>query len=113
MDKELCYMPVSEMAEAIKKREISCIDVVDTILERIEKINPKINAYCTVLTDEARKAAKEADEAVKQGRRLGPLHGVPASIKDLIFTKACMHATFPLSLEKLAPGSKVKPLAGQ
>jgi aspartyl-tRNA(Asn)/glutamyl-tRNA(Gln) amidotransferase subunit A len=87
MDKELCYMPALEMAEAIKKREISCIDVVDTILERIEKINPKINAYCTVLTDEAHKAAEEADKAVKQGKHLGPLHGVPVSIKDLIFTK--------------------------
>jgi len=87
MDEKLCYMPALEMAEAIRKREISCIEVVDAILERIEKINPKINAYCTVLTEEARQAAKEADEAVKQGKHLGPLHGVPVSIKDLIFTK--------------------------
>ncbi|MGQ9460192.1 MAG: amidase [Candidatus Bathyarchaeaceae archaeon] len=87
MDEELCYMPALEMAEAIRRQEISCVKVVDTILERIEKINPKINAYCTVLTKEARQAAKEADEAVKQGKHLGPLHGVPISIKDLIFTK--------------------------
>jgi len=87
MDEELCYMPALEMAEAIRKREVSCIEVVDAILGRIEKINPKINAYCTVLVEEARQAAKEADEAVKQGKRLGPLHGVPVSIKDLIFTK--------------------------
>ena len=87
MDKELCYMPALEMAEAIRKQDISCTEIVDEILERIEKINPKINAYCTVLTDEARKTAKEADKAVKQGKRLGPLHGVPVSIKDLIFTK--------------------------
>ena len=87
MDEELCYMPALEMAEAIRKREFSCIEVVDAILERIEKINPKINAYCTVLTEEARQAAKEADEAVKQGKHLGPLHGVPVSIKDEFFTK--------------------------
>jgi len=87
LDEELCYMPALKMAEAIRKQEISCVEVVDTILERIEKINPKINAYCTVLTEEARQAAKEADEAVKQGKHLGPLHGVPVSIKDLIFTK--------------------------
>jgi len=65
----------------------SPIEVVDAILSRIEKINPKINAYYTVLTEEARQAAKEADKAVKQGKPLGPLHGVPVSIKDLIFTK--------------------------
>jgi len=87
MDKKLCYMPALEMAEAIRNREISCIDVVETILERIERINSQINAYCTVLTNEARKAAEEADKAVKQGKRLGPLHGVPFSIKDLVFTK--------------------------
>jgi len=87
LDEELCYMSALKMAEAIRKQEISCVEVVDTILERIEKINPKINAYCTVLTEEARQAAKEADEAVKQGKHLGPLHGVPVSIKDLIFTK--------------------------
>lgn len=87
MDEELCYMPALEMAEAIRKREISCIEVVDAVLERIEKINPKINAYCTVLTEEARQAAKEADKVVKQGKHLGSLHGVPVSIKDLIFTK--------------------------
>jgi len=87
MDEELCYIPALEMAEAIRKREISCVEVVDAILERIEKINPKINAYCTVLTEGARQAAEEADEAVKQGKHVGPLHGVPVSIKDLIFTK--------------------------
>ena len=84
MDKELGYMSALEMAEAIRKREISCIEAVDVILERIEKINPKINAYCTVSTEEAREATREAGKAVKQGKRLGPLHGVPVSIKDLI-----------------------------
>jgi Asp-tRNA(Asn)/Glu-tRNA(Gln) amidotransferase A subunit family amidase len=103
MDKELCYMPATEMVEAIKKQDVACIEVVDEILQRIEKINPKINAYCTVLTDEAHKAAKEADKAVKQGKRLGPLHGVPVSIKDLIFTKG-IRTTFGSKIfEKFIP----------
>ena len=73
--------------EAIRKREISCTEVLDAILERIEKINPKINAFCTVSTEEAHQAAKEADEAARQEKHLGPLHGVPVSIEDLIFSK--------------------------
>ncbi|NIS68996.1 MAG: amidase, partial [Proteobacteria bacterium] len=79
MDRELCYMSAIEMEEAVRKQDISCTEIVNTILDRIEKINPKINAYCTVLTEDAQRAAKEADLAVKQGKRLGPLHGVPVS----------------------------------
>lgn len=60
---------------------------MDAIRERVEKINPKINAYCTVSIEEAHQAAKEADETVKQEKHLGPLHRVPVSIEDLIFSK--------------------------
>ena len=70
---ELCYMPALEMAEAIRKRETSCILLYRSSgcnFRKDRKINPKINAYCTVLTEEARQAAKEADEAMKKGNVL-------------------------------------------
>jgi len=84
---EICYMSAVEMAEAIKSRKLSPVEVMDAFLSRIERLNPKINAYCTLLAESARTQATEAEKIVMKGEELGPLHGVPFSIKDLTFTK--------------------------
>ena len=84
---EIAYMPALEMAEAIREKRLSPVEVVDAILSRIDELNPKLNAYCTVLPEDARKQAKEAEALVIKGKKLGPLHGVPVSVKDLIFTR--------------------------
>lgn len=85
---ELCWKSASELAAAIKRRKISPVEVVDAVLARIEKLNSTLNAYCTVTADSARRGAKSAERALmKRGARLGPLHGVPFSIKDLVITK--------------------------
>lgn len=84
---ELCYMPAAEMAAAVKARKLSPVEVVDAVLARIDRLNPTLNAYCTVTHDEARAAAKAAEAAVMRGDETGILHGVPVSIKDLIMTK--------------------------
>jgi Asp-tRNA(Asn)/Glu-tRNA(Gln) amidotransferase A subunit family amidase len=57
------------------------------VLARIERLNPALNAFCTVTTDEARDAAQAAEVSVMTGEELGPLHGVPVSAKDLVFTR--------------------------
>jgi len=80
-------MSAFEMREKIKTQELSSIEITETIIERIEKINPLINAYCTPTFELARETAKKADEAVKRGEKLGLLHGIPTSIKDLMQTK--------------------------
>lgn len=84
---DICYLPATEMATAIKAKQLSPPAIIDSILSRIERLNPIINAYCTLDAENARKQAKEAEAAVMRGERLGPLHGVPVSIKDLIFTR--------------------------
>ena len=84
---EICYMTVEEQVEAIKTRKLSPVEIMDAVLSRIERLNPKINAYCTLVAESARKQAKEAEARVMKGEKLGPLHGVPISIKDLTFTK--------------------------
>jgi aspartyl-tRNA(Asn)/glutamyl-tRNA(Gln) amidotransferase subunit A len=61
--------------------------VVDATIERIEKLNPKLNAFITILDQSARREAKHADSLIKQGKYLGPLHGIPISLKDLIYVK--------------------------
>ncbi|MFX0030598.1 MAG: amidase [Candidatus Hermodarchaeota archaeon] len=84
---ELCYMPAYEMAEKIKNQELTSEEITEIIIERIEKINPIINAYCTPTFELAREMAKKADKDVKEGVLLGLLHGVPISIKDETDTK--------------------------
>ena len=81
---EICYMSACEMTEKIKSQEITSEEITETIIERIEQINPKINAYCITTFDLAREIAKKADDAVKKSENLGILHGIPTSIKDLM-----------------------------
>lgn len=71
----------------IRRRAVSPVEVVEAVLERIERINPAINAYCTVTAEYAREAARAAEQAVARGAALGPLHGVPYSLKDLTPTR--------------------------
>ncbi len=84
---ELCYTPATELATAIRSKQVSPVEVVDAVLARIERLNPKLNAYCTITAAAARAAAKEAEAAIMRGDSVGLLHGVPVSIKDLIVTK--------------------------
>jgi aspartyl-tRNA(Asn)/glutamyl-tRNA(Gln) amidotransferase subunit A len=84
---ELCYMPATEMVAAIKAKRVSPVEVVDAVLARIDRLNPRLNAYCTVTREEARAAARAAEAAVMRGDATGILHGVPVSVKDLVVTK--------------------------
>ena len=62
-------------------------EVMEVILGRIEKVNPEINAFCTLVPESARAEARKADKQVARGRGKEALLGIPVSIKDLIFTK--------------------------
>jgi aspartyl-tRNA(Asn)/glutamyl-tRNA(Gln) amidotransferase subunit A len=85
---ELCWVSATELAVLIRRRKVSPVEVVDDVLDRIERLNPQLNAFVTVTGDEARKAARAAERAVGRARpAIGPLHGVPFSVKDLVITK--------------------------
>jgi Asp-tRNA(Asn)/Glu-tRNA(Gln) amidotransferase A subunit family amidase len=84
---DICWMSAVDLAEAIGKRKLSPLEVVKNILDRIDALNPRINAFVTMTAETALAEAKAAEVAVSKGERLGPLHGVPVSIKDLIFTR--------------------------
>mgnify|MGYP001581678734 CR=1 FL=1 len=92
-DEEICYMPAAELVEAIRARRLSPVEVTTAVLRRIEQVNPKINAYCTLAADAALADARAAESAVMRGGVLGPLHGVPISFKDLTLT-AGIRTTF-------------------
>ncbi len=79
---DLIFLPAVTMAEQIREREISPVDLVEAHLGQIEGLNPKLNAFVQVDAERARRAAHGAEAAVMQGKTLGPLHGVPVSIKS-------------------------------
>ncbi len=79
---ELWRAGAGQLAEAIAKRRVSSLEVIEAHLARIGAVNAKVNAIPVVFADEARAAAGAADAAVKSGAKLGPLHGVPFTIKD-------------------------------
>jgi Asp-tRNA(Asn)/Glu-tRNA(Gln) amidotransferase A subunit family amidase len=90
---ELCWMTAADLAAAIARRKVSPVEAVDAVLDRIDKTKV-LNAYVTVDGEGARQAARAAERALtKRSARLGPLHGVPFSVKDLIWTKG-MRTTF-------------------
>ncbi len=75
---------VAELSRALQSRSITSAAVTERCLEQIAGRDPSINAFITVLADEAREQARAADQEIAAGRYRGPLHGVPISLKDLI-----------------------------
>jgi amidase len=84
---DLCWLPALELAALIRQKKVSPVEVTDAALAQIERVNPTLNAYCAVTAEEARDAAQAAEVAVMTGEELGPLHGVPVSVKDLVFMR--------------------------
>lgn len=83
------YQDASSLAELIRTRQISPVEVMKAHLDRIETLNPEINAIVTV-AENAVEAAKAAEAAVMRGDKLGPLHGVPFTVKDSIDTASIL-----------------------
>jgi Asp-tRNA(Asn)/Glu-tRNA(Gln) amidotransferase A subunit family amidase len=81
---DLTFYSAAFMAEQIRKKKISPLELVDAHLTQIEKLNPRLNAFIEIDGDRARDAARQCESTVAAGRQTGPLHGVPVSIKSSI-----------------------------
>ena len=79
---ELLDLGLVQLARAIKRREVSPVEVVDATLARIDVVNPKLGAYISVFAEQARQVAKASETMIAAGHDLGPLHGVPIALKD-------------------------------
>jgi amidase len=86
-DRDLCFLPATALRQLYRTRAVSPLEVMQAVLARIDRVNPRVNAYVTLDRERALAAAKKATAALRRGRRLGPLHGVPVSIKDLTPTE--------------------------
>ena len=84
---DLCFTPATELVTMIRAKQLSPVELTRAVLERIERVNPTLNAFCTLTADTALARARDAEAAVMRGGPLGPLHGIPYSIKDLAFTR--------------------------
>jgi len=87
LDRTLVEADALTLARLIRDKQVSPVAVVEAVLARIEMLQPTVNAFITVTAEEARAAARRAEAAVMGGERLGPLHGVPFSVKDLLPTR--------------------------
>ena len=84
MSTNLAQLPLHALSARLKSRSISPVDIVAACLERITKLDPKLHAFIEVYDKEARLAADAADKAIRSGHAVGPLHGIPIALKDLI-----------------------------
>jgi amidase len=81
---EVTGLSATELARAIRDKRVSSLEVVEAHLKRIEEVNGRLNAVVQLLADSARKAAGNADAAIARGEIIGPLHGVPFTVKDAL-----------------------------
>ena len=84
---ELGFLPATTLAELIRTKKISPVEYMRALLERIESCNPKINAFVYLAADQAMEDARTAEAKLMSGDRIGRLHGVPVTIKDLAITR--------------------------
>lgn len=77
----------SSIADAIRDRKVSAVEVLDAHLRRIERVNPGLNAIVTLVEERARAAAVSADRMLANGAVMSPIHGVPFTVKDIIATE--------------------------
>jgi aspartyl-tRNA(Asn)/glutamyl-tRNA(Gln) amidotransferase subunit A len=78
------FMTAHALARAYQAREPSPVDAIEHLLERIRAHDPKLHAFVTVYEDDARLAAEAADKAIRSGHAVGPLHGIPVALKDIV-----------------------------
>ena len=86
MTEELHYKTIAKVAELIRNRKLSVVELVESQLERIERLDGRLKAYSTVMSEHAREQARAADVEIAAGHYRGALHGVPVAVKDLCYT---------------------------
>lgn len=85
-DADLGFLSIADAGAKLARRELSPVELTEALLRRIEALNPELDAFLLVDGDKALAAAKAAETAIAGGRRLGPLHGVPFGLKDIVDT---------------------------
>jgi aspartyl-tRNA(Asn)/glutamyl-tRNA(Gln) amidotransferase subunit A len=83
----ICGMAGSELADAVRNKQVSPVEIIDAVAERMSAVEPTVHAFCTPMLDLAREQARRLAERLAAGEELGPLAGIPIGVKDLVATR--------------------------
>jgi aspartyl-tRNA(Asn)/glutamyl-tRNA(Gln) amidotransferase subunit A len=86
MSEELCFLSAADLGARVRRKEVSPVEITRAVLARAERLQPELNCFITLCGDEAMADAKKAEREVMTGQPLGPLHGIPFTVKDLVNT---------------------------
>ncbi len=86
-NRQLLYQTIAEIGRLYRRKAVSPVEVMKATLERLHEVEPQLNAFITVLEDQALEQARKAEEAFRQGEPAGKLFGIPVSVKDIFHTK--------------------------
>ncbi|MGH7277856.1 MAG: amidase [Candidatus Rokuibacteriota bacterium] len=111
MDRDLWRWDAVALAAAIRRREISSREAVQSVLARLDAVNPALNAVTVLLADQALAAADGADAAVRRGEPLGALHGVPVTVKENIDQTDCATANGVVAFKDVIARTDSPPVA--
>ncbi len=90
VSQDIAFMSAIELAEAVKSKQVSPVELVQSYLERIDRLDPGLHAYITVCREEALATARQAEQDLARGGDLGPMFGVPIAVKDQFWTKGIL-----------------------
>jgi aspartyl-tRNA(Asn)/glutamyl-tRNA(Gln) amidotransferase subunit A len=102
---ELCFLSTVEAARLLRRKQLSPLELVESCLDRIERLNSDLNAFITVIADRARRDARAAERELLHGQWKGPLHGIPVSLKDNIWTRGVRTTAGSKILADFVPGA--------
>src|SRR5262249_34918856 len=111
MDDALATQDAGSLAAAIARKDVSSRELLDLYLDRIERLNLPLNAVVTLDVERAREAAARADEATARGDAVGPLHGLPITIKDAIEVQGVRSTVGAVELSDFVPATDAPAVA--
>ncbi len=97
-------LTIAKIAPLLRRKQISPVELTEFFLERIQRLQPALNAFLTVTADLARKQARQAEKEILRGKYRGPLHGIPLSLKDLFYTAGIRTTAGSKILRNFVPG---------
>lgn len=103
VDEQLAFVSATELLELIATKQVSPVELTELSFRRIDRLDGQLNSFLQLTYDEAMKTAKAAEGAVVRGDQLGPLHGLPISIKDTQMTKGVRTTFGALVFKDLIP----------